>query len=116
MAFAHIYFNQNTQYGSKLRNLMNLIESGDDEFTDIRDLMLQMRDGDGTQDAHYAEVAKKFGFGDYDVTTGGAPSAFALAKARAAFEEIDSCYAKTSGNGSVSNVRAARDQMLAKLR
>ena len=116
MAFNYIHFNQNTQHGQKLRQVLNLLEQGDDLFADIRDAMIQMRDGDGSQDAHYAEVAKRFAFGDYDVTTGGAPSALSLSKARAAFEELDSAYSKTSGNGSVNNVRAARDQMFAKLR
>jgi hypothetical protein len=100
MAFAHIYFSQSTQYGAKLRQLLNLLEQSDDLFTDVRD----------------AEVAKRFAFGDYDPSVGGAPSALALSKAKAAFDELESAYSKTSGNGSVSNVRAARDQFLAKLR
>jgi hypothetical protein len=103
MAFTHIHFNQDSQYGRKLRAFLNKAEQSDDEFTDVREVMLQMRDGDGSQDAHYAEVTSKFGFASD-------------AKARAAFEELESAYSKTSGNGSVSNVRAARDQMFAKLR
>lgn len=103
MPFAHIHFNDQTQYGRQLRRLLDMSEEADDLFTDVRDVMIQMRDGDGSQDAHYAEVTSKFGFASD-------------AKARAAFEELDSAYAKTSGNGSVSNVRAARDQLFAKLR
>lgn len=103
MAFNHIHFNDQTQYGRQLRRLLNLAEESDDSFTDVRDVMIQMRDGDGSQDAHYAEVTNRFGFASD-------------AKARAAFEELDSAYSKTSGNGSVSNVRAARDQLFAKLR
>ncbi len=82
MAFAHVYFNDQTPHGRQLRRMLN---------------------GDGSQDAHYAEVTSKFGFASD-------------AKARAAFEELDSAFSKTSGNGSVSNVRAARDQLFAKLR
>jgi hypothetical protein len=115
MAFAHISFNQSTIYGSKLRTLLNTLESGDDQFADLRDVMIQMRDGDGTQNVHYAEVVKRFGFGDYDVTQ-GVPTDAQNAKAKAAFDELDSAYSKTSGNGSVTNVRAARDQLFAKLR
>ncbi len=103
MAFAHIHFNDQTQYGRMLRRLLNKAEESDDEFTDVRDVMVQMRDGDGSQSAHYAEVTARFGFASD-------------AKAKEAFEELDSAYSKTSGNGSVSNVRAARDQMYAKLR
>lgn len=103
MANNHIYFNQQTQFGQLLRRLLSAMEQGDDLMTDVRDCMIQMRDGDGTQDAHYVTITARFGF-DSD------------AKARAAFEELDSAYSKTSGNVSVSNVRAARDQFMAKLR
>ncbi len=103
MAFAHIHFNDQTQYGRQLRRFLNTSEESDDLFKDVRDVMIQMRDGDGSQDVHYAEVTAKFGFATD-------------AKARAAFEEIDSAYSKTSGDGSVTNVRTARDQLFAKLR
>lgn len=103
MAFNHIHFNDQTQYGRQLRRFLDMAEESDDLFTDVRDVMIQMRDGDGSQDVHYAEVTSRFGFASD-------------AKARAAFEELDSAYSKTSGNGSVSNVRAARDQLFAKLR
>ena len=103
MAANHIYFNESTQYGRLLRRMLNVNEDADDSIADVRDVMIQMRDGDGSQDAHYAEVTSRFGF-------------TSDAKARAAFEELDSAYSKTSGNGSVSNVRAARDQLFAKLR
>lgn len=116
MAFAHIYFNQGTQYGSKLRQLLTLMEQSDDLMVDVRDVMIQMRDGDGSQASHYAEVTKRFGFGTYDVSVGGAPTAEQNAVAKAAFDELDSAFSKTSGNGPVSNVRAARDQLFAKLR
>jgi len=115
MAFAHISFNQTNQFGSKLRSLLTMLEQSDDLFSDVRDTMVQMRDGDGSQNVHYAEVTRKYGFGDYDPTA-GAPTDAQNAKARAAFEELDSAFSKTSGNGSVSNVRAARDQLFAKLR
>lgn len=101
--FAHIYFNDQLQYGRQLRRFLQMSEEADDLFSDVRDVMIQMRDGDGSQDVHYAEVTSRFGFASD-------------AKARAAFEELDSAYSKTSGNGSVTNVRAARDQLFAKLR
>jgi hypothetical protein len=103
MAFNHIHFNSDTQYGRNLRRLLNMAEESDDLFTDVRGVMVQMLDGDGSQDAHYAEITSKFGFASD-------------AKAHAAFMELDSAYSKTSGNGSVSNVRAARDQCFDKLR
>jgi len=103
MAFNHIHFNDQTQYGRLLRRAVQMSEEADDLLTDVRDAMIQMRDGDGSQAAHYAEVTARFGFASD-------------AKAKAAFDELDSAYSKTSGNGSVSNVRAARDQLYAKLR
>lgn len=103
MAFNHVHFDDQGTYGRQLRRALHSNEEADDLLADVRDMMLQMRDGDGSQDAHYAELTARFGF-----TTD--------AKARAAFEEIDSAYSKTSGNDSVSNVRAARDQLFAKLR
>lgn len=116
MAFQHIMFNSGSAYGSKLRRLLDLMEQADDLMTDVRDVMIQMRDGDGSQDVHYAEVAKRFAFGDYDINAVGAPTSEQNALAKAAFLELDSAYSKTSGNGTVDNVRAARDQLFAKLR
>jgi hypothetical protein len=103
MAFAHIHFGDQSTYGRFLRRMLQQMEDSDDLMADVRDLMIQMRDGDGSQAIHYAEVTARFGFASD-------------AKAKAAFDEIDSAYSKTSGNGSVSNVRAARDQLYAKLR
>lgn len=103
MAFNHIHFNNESQYGLMLRRFLQKAEESDDMFTDVRDVMIQMMDGDGSQASHFAELVGRFGFAND-------------AAAKAAFEELDSAYSKTSGNGSVSNVRAARDQMFAKLR
>jgi hypothetical protein len=74
-----------------------------------------MRSGDGSSAAHYGDITKRFGFADYD-STQGEPSEAQNLIAKAAFEELDSAYSKTSGNGSVSDVRAARDQLFSKLR
>jgi len=116
MAFSHIHFNKSTQYGSKLANCLALLERGDDEFTDARELILQMIDGDGSNISHFDEVVRRFGFGDYDVTTQNPPTDAQKTVARNAWLEIESAYSKTSGNGSVTDVRAARDQLFAKLR
>lgn len=105
MAFNHIHFNDQTQYGRQLRRMLQMMEEGDDLMADVRDCMIQMRDGaDNAGDSsNYAELVSRYGFVNND-------------QARAAFLELDSAFAKTSGNGSVSNVRAARDQLYAKLR
>lgn len=100
---AHYHFNAGTQYGQRLRAMLNVCEAADDQMTDTRDLMIQMRSGDGSQTSHYDEIAARFGFDS-------------SANARSAFEELDSAYSKISGNGQVTDVRAARDQLFSRLR
>lgn len=99
----YIYFNDSTQFGRQLRDVLRTMERGDDLFTDVRDAMIQMLNGDGSLDAHYDEITTRFGFET-------------MAKAHQAFSELDSAYSKTSGDASVTNVRAARDQLFSKLR
>lgn len=105
MAFNHIYFNDQTTYGRLLRRALQKSEEADDELKDVRDVMVQMRDGaDNPGDpTNYAEITNRFGF-------------VSNAKAREAFLEIDSAFQKTSGDGAVSGVRSARDQLFNKLR
>ena len=103
MAFAHIHFNDQTQYGRMLRRAVQMMEESDDLIKDVRDVMIQMRDGDGSQAVHYAECTARFGF-------------VSDAQAKAAFDELDSAFSKTSGDGTVSTVRTARDNLYAKPR
>jgi hypothetical protein len=103
MAFTHIHFDATSQYGSILRSALRTNEAADDQLADVVALFESMLDGDGTSDAHYTEATIRFAF----------PS---NALAHAALNELRSAYSKTNGNGTVSNVRAARDQMFAYLR
>lgn len=100
---AHHHFNDQLSHGRQLRRFLQMAEESDDLMADVRDVMIQMRTGDGSDAAHYATVVTRFGFATN-------------ADAKSAFDELDSAYSKTSGNGSVSNVRAARDQLFSKLR
>lgn len=100
---AHIYFNESSQYGRKLRSMLNLIEQADLAQVQVRSTMIQMLSGDGSQDAHYATIQQRFGFDS-------------AADARAAFAEIDSAFSKTADDRQVTHVRTARDQLTAKLR
>lgn len=100
---AHIYFNESSQYGRKLRSMLNLMEQADLAQVQVRSTMIQMLDGDGSQDAHYTTIMNRFGFES-------------VKDARAAFAEMDSAFSKTADNRQVSDVRAARDQLMAKLR
>ena len=100
----HILYNPLTStHGKFLQRMLTSNEDADRYLRELRDAMTQMLEGDGSQDAHYSTVKTRFGF-DTDAT------------ARAAYMEIDSAFSKTSGNGSVTNVRAARDQLFSKLR
>jgi hypothetical protein len=103
MAFNHIHFDGSLPYGRILRQALSANETADDLLADVVSLFAAMIDGDGSSDAHYTEVTSRFAFADN-------------AQAHAAYNELTSAYSKTSGNGSVSNVRAARDQMFAYLR
>lgn len=109
MAFNHISFNKGTAHGAKLRSMLDTNESGDDQLTDQRNVMVQMLDGDGSQDAHFAEIVKRFGVADFDSTQGD-PNAAQLAKAHEMFQEIDTVYQQTIG------ISAARNQLYNKLR
>lgn len=115
MAINHIHFNAATQYGQLLRAALNTCESADEQLEDVRDMLIQMRDGDGSDPSHYANVVKRIGILDYS-STQGEPTLEQNTAAKALFDELDSAYSKTSGNGQVSDVRAARDQLYAKLR
>lgn len=103
MAFNHIHFDSDLPHGRILRNALNMNEQADDLLADVVSLMTAMLDGDGSLDLHYLEIQSRFGF----------PS---TAKAHAAVNELNSAHSKTSGNGSVTNSRAARDQLFAYLR
>lgn len=116
MSITHFVFDEGTKYGRMLRSFLTTAESSDDAFRDLRQVMIQMWNGaDGSQDAHYDVIVKEFRVGGYDPTQ-GSPSADQLAMAHAMFQEFDSAYSKTSGDGAVSSVRSARDQMFDKYR
>lgn len=99
----HIHFDSGLPHGRILRNALTMNEQADDLLADVVSMMTAMLNGDGSQDAHYDEIMSRFAFAS-------------TAKAHAAYNELLSAHAKTSGNGNVSNVRAARDQMFNYLR
>jgi hypothetical protein len=90
------------------------MESADDAQRDVRSLILTMIDGDGSQISMFDEVVKQFGFADW--TAGNLVTDPQRTAARNAWLQIDSAYNKTSGDGSVSGVRSARDQLFDFLR
>lgn len=103
MAYTHIYFNENTPYGRKLRFALNQLEEGVEAINDIFNAMVQMKDGDGSQAVHFARNTTLFGF-ESD------------AKSKEAYDEINSLQAKLNTNNSVTDVNAALLQAFNKLR
>lgn len=103
MAFSHLHFDDTLPYGRILRSALRQNEQADRELAAIVSLFGTMIDGDGTLDAHYNEVTSRFGFPNN-------------ATAHSTYNELQSTYSKTSGNGNVVNSRAARDQLFALLR
>jgi hypothetical protein len=97
MAFTHIHFDQQTQYGSKQRRALTNTEDGRDGLFDIREAMAQMRDGDGSAAIHYAEVTERFGY----------PTD---AKSKEAFDEINAACIALDG------IAATLNQLFAKMR
>ena len=114
MAFNHIHFNKSSQYGSKVASCLTQMENADDMQQDVRDMILQMIDGDCSQICHFDEVVKRLEVLDY--VPNNAVTDPQRTAARNLWLEIDSAYSKTSGDGSVSNVRSARNQLYSKLR
>lgn len=88
------------RYGSMLREAVN-------GLAQVRARMLQMRDGDGTDAAHYDVLAAEGGYVANDYAS-------ANAAAKASFDELDSLLSKVNTDDSVSFVRAAIDQFAAK--
>lgn len=108
-------FDQTTRHGVLLQEMLQVNEDADDRLRRYREMLIQMRTGDGSQLSHYDDSVKFFGWGGYSPVQ-GTPTDAQRTLARDHFSEVDSAFSKTSGNGQVSDVRAARDQLFAKHR
>ena len=91
------------KHGLKLRSALTKLEDGRKELFEMRDVMVRMRDGDGSDPAHYAEVTARFPF-------------VSDADAKAAYDEIASACFKLETNASVSDVANALEQLFDKMR
>lgn len=107
MAANFIDFNRQTDVGRSIVRALGLVREGRELLRQLRAVMLQMRDGDGSQAAHYDLLRIEAGYeaGDY---------ATADAAAKASFDELDSLHAKLTTDASVSDVLTAVDQACAK--
>jgi hypothetical protein len=102
MAVTHYQFNPSTQSGGRLRNVLNQTENGRLGLIKELGVMTGDLDGDGSDAAHFTNVVTRYGFGSNEY-------------AKAAWEELNSAVAKINGNGSVSNVTAALEQLFVRL-
>jgi hypothetical protein len=114
MAFNHIHFNRGSQYGSRLAQSLSVMESADDQQADVRDMLLQMIDGDGSLISMFDEVVRRLEVLDW--VPNQAVTDPQRTAARNLWLQVDSAYAKTSGDGAVSSVRSARNQLYSFLR
>jgi len=103
MAFQHLYFSAQTEYGSRLRSALGQVEDGLARLIQTRDAITFMIDGDGSSSTMFTEVTTRFAFADN-------------ATAQAAWNELNSYIAKETTDGTVDHVDAARKQLMNKLR
>ncbi len=88
-------------HAAYLRNMINTNKSADEQAAYLSNVLAQSLTGSASDDASYVNMAAMFGFPN-------------PAMAHSAYDELLSFFGKTSGNGSVSNVRVARDQAFAR--
>lgn len=103
MASTNIHFDDQKHHGRLLRSALHMLEGGLDALNDAFASMTHMKDGDGSQAAHFTELTSRFGF-----TTD--------AKAKDAYDELNSLQAKLNTNASVTDVNAALLQAFSKFR
>jgi hypothetical protein len=107
MAANYIELDRQTDVGRQLIRGLQMVREGKEILAAVRDVIIQMRDGDGSQASHYDVVAGEMGYTANDY-------ADANAAAKASFDELDSLMAKINTDNSVSSVRAAIHQACAK--
>jgi hypothetical protein len=99
----HYNPSQGSVHGGQLRNALVNLETGHVGLARQVATMTQMLNGDGSDAAHFDEVAENYGYGS-------------TAIAKAAYEELNSANAKLQTDGSVSSVLAALNQLFARFR
>lgn len=98
---SHYQFDDQLSHGRQLRRCLDQMEESHTSLDDLIAVMQQMLNGDGSQDAHFDEIATAFGF----ATT---------AKAHAAWSELLSLQGKFNTDASVSSVKSALAQAFAR--
>ena len=93
----HFDFNKQSQYGAQLHSHLQGLKTGKRGLKDILSTMTHMLTGDGSQEAHYADIKEKFGF-------------VSNAEAKDAMAELNSANAKIKDDTQQTNVHAALEQ------
>jgi len=111
MAFEHIFFDDRGQFGSTARATLTKMEQADAEIIRLWQVMVDMRDGaDNPADtSNYAEVVKRYGFGDWQPVQGD-PTSEQCTLARKGWLEVNEAYLATQ------NAKPARDHLYKLLR
>lgn len=98
-----------SSHGAFLQHAINACVEADRDaaaalalLTEVRAIMVQMLEGDGSQDVHYSTIQVRFGFDS-------------VATAHAAFAEIDSAWGNSTNNDSRAAVKAAMAQLFSRL-
>lgn len=107
MAANFIELNKTSDVGRILTRGLQMVREGREALRQARAILIQMRDGDGSDAAHYDLVASKAGYVANDLGS-------ANAAAKASFDELDSLFSKLATDNATSNVAAAIDQACAK--
>lgn len=100
MAANHIKFNDQTFFGRSIKRALQMIREGREVLGNVREAMIQARDGDGSDAAHYDLLATEAGYAAGDYAT-------ANAAAKASFDELDSLHAKLTAPGGVGDSTGA---------
>lgn len=116
MVVGHDLFDDQTPYGRLGRQYCNALDIVNDLGPKLILMVQQMIDGDGSQDAHYVYVVKRFKFLGYADGETGTPTAGQLATAHAWWNEFQSVNGKLQTDADVTSVLAAIKQFLAKTR
>ncbi len=107
MAAPIILFDRNTDVGRRIVRYLQMVREAREGLAETLAVLVQMRDGDGSQASHYDLLAVQAGFtaGDY---------ADANTAAKASHDELASLIFKLTTNSSITDMLAAMDQACAK--
>lgn len=92
MAANYIEFDKQSDVGRMVTRGLQLLREGREVLGNARAILIEMRDGDGSQAAHYDVIVGEAGYTANDY-------ADANTAAKASFDEIDSLYSKITAPG-----------------